>query len=445
LANKNTIRVSEFEKLYYDNDKPFKEKHWQALCFYQEQQYKKGESGVEYFRILNKGVQFTNYVGVIQAGNLTIEVLPKTDKQKSTAANLSVSELEKSDNEASHAKQCWHNVLLQMLKECKLLQVNHVDYARLNLKSNSILEIYLELFLAEAEKLLHEGLIKKYKKIERNQLAMKGQLMFSKNISLNFVHDERFYVRYTEYNRDNIFNQILFKTLRLIPTLSSNPFLSDRVNRLLLDFPEMSDCRVTTDTFGKLIYDRKTQRYKQAILVSKMLLLNYRPDITGGSENVMAILFDMNELWEEFVYRQLVKGAKEGVSVSRQNKKAFWYNQTINFHKQVRPDIVVTKEERKFILDTKWKIIDDNRPGDDDLKQMFVYNLLWDAEKSILLYPGNYRTCNGSYYHFNLSNSRRKSEDEKFFNSCSLAFIDLLDESGNLVSGKPFEELLKLL
>src|SRR5690349_12429635 len=131
MRNRNIIRVSEFEKLYYDNSKPFRQRHWDALCRYQEQQYKKGESGIEYFRILNKGIQFTNYVGVIQAGDVTIEVLPKTDKGRTTAVNVSVAELKKSDIETSQIKQYWHNVLLQMLKECRLLQVNHVDYARL--------------------------------------------------------------------------------------------------------------------------------------------------------------------------------------------------------------------------------------------------------------------------------------------------------------------------
>ena len=340
MPNKNTIRVSEFEKLYYDNSKPFNQKHWEALCRYQEQQYKK-EGGIEFFRILNKGVQFTNYVGVIQAGNLTIEVLPKTDKKKATAANLTVDKLAEED---AQEKQCWHNVLLQMLKECRLLQVNHVDYAKLNLKSNSILEIYLELFLVETEKLLHEGLIKKYQKVEGNQLAMRGQLVFSKNISQNLVHQERFYIRYTEYNRNNIFNRILYKTLCLIPALSTNPWMSDKVNRLLLDFPEMPDCRVTVDTFNKLIFDRKSQRYKEAMLISKMLLLNYRPDITGGSENIMAILFDMNELWEEFVYRRLKKEENElGIKVQRQQSENFWKPISHVRSKTIRPDVVITK------------------------------------------------------------------------------------------------------
>lgn len=426
MANKNTIRVAEFEKLYYDDDKPFKQKHWEALCRYQEQQNRNEEKRKEYFRIVNKGIQFTNYVGVIQAGNLTIEVLPKTDKEKATAANLSVRDLERMDKETSDSKQCWHNVLLQILKECRLLQVSHVDYASLNLKSNSILEIYLELFLAETENLLHEGLTKKYRKEEGNKLAMKGQLLFAKNIAHNLVHKERFYVRHTEYNRINIFNQLLYKTLCLIPSISNSPHFSDKVNRLLLDFPEMPGCEVTAATFKKLVFDRKTERYKEALLISKMLLLNYRPDITGGRENVMAILFDMNELWEEFVYRRLKKSeASFGINVLRQQSTNFWKSGLSNRSKSIRPDIVIRKEELVIVLDTKWKIIEELTPSDDDLKQMFTYNLFWNCDKSILLYPASHSKSNeGNYYDF--------KTPEAFYTKCAVETISIFDEDQKL-------------
>lgn len=351
-------------------------------------------------------------------------------------------ELEADD---ANSRQRWHNVLLQMLKECRLLRINQIDKANLNLKSNSILETYLELFLSETEKLLHEGLVKKYRKEEANKLAMKGQLLFGQHIVRNLVHKERFYVRFTDYNQTNIFNQLLYKTLCLIPVISSSAQLADKVNRLLLDFPEMPDCIVTSTTFKKLLFDRKTERYKEALKICKMLLLNYRPDITGGSENVIAIVFDMNKLWEEFVFHRLVKSAGEGTRVSRQKKKQFWYNTIDSFYTRVKPDIVITKEGKKVILDTKWKLVDNNRPGDNDLKQMFVYNLLWDADQSILLYPGNHENCKGSFLHFNLSLVRRKSENEAHFNQCSLEFINILDKSGKLVTNDPFLRLLKKL
>lgn len=435
MAVKNIIRVAEFEKLYYDDTKPFKYKHWEALCHYHAKQITHENNGNEYFRILNKGIQFTNYVGVIQAGNLTIEILPKTHKSRTTASNCNIDELK---GEEQVSRKGWHDVLLQMLKECRLLDINHVDYANLNLRSNSILEIYLELFLNEAEKLLHEGLVKKYKKTQGNSMAMKGQLVFDRHINQNLVHAERFYVRYITYSRTNLYNQLLYKTLRLVRKLTSNPYLIDKVNRLVLDFPEMPDCKASSSTFRQLTFDRKTERYREALAISKMLLLNYRPDISGGEENVLAILFDMNKLWEEFVYRRLKKAAPGGMDIKRQNKKQFWYNHISENYKTIRPDIVLTYEGKNVIVDTKWKIIDDLRPADEDLKQMFVYNLYWTSDNAALLYPGAHEAVSGSFIDYG-------TENLKLINHCHLHFLDILDKEKKLCGLEPFKQFLQNL
>lgn len=423
MAYKNTIRVAEFEKLYYDNEKPFQQKHWQSLFNYQELQNKNNLNRVEYFRVLPKGIQFLNYVGVIQAGNLTIEVLPKTDRNKTTASNTSIEDLNTND-EKDRLK--WHTVLLKMLNECSLLKINHVDRANLNLKNNSILDIYLKLFLSETETLLHEGLIKKYKSVQSNKFALKGQLQFSKNISKNLVHQERFYVRHTEYNSDNIFNRILLKTICLIQKISNNTSLLDLASKLLIDFPELPDCAVNKHTFDKLVYDRKTERYKEAMLISQMLLLNFRPDITGGAENVIAILFDMNKLWEEFVYRRLKKEeANFSIRVHRQQSAAFWQSSIKTTPNKIRPDIVVTQNTKTIIIDTKWKIVNDLLPSDDDLKQMFVYNLFWNCNKSVLLYPSdNGGKSSGDYHDFTKVNMHASK--------CAIETVSILDDNNLL-------------
>lgn len=428
MSSKNIIRVSEFEKLYYDDEKPFRQKHWEALCRYLEGVNRKEEKRIEYFRILSKGIQFTNFVGVIQAGNLTIEVLPKIDKGSTTAANQAISDLEMNEPETVKERAKWHGALLQMLKECRLLRVNHVDYAALNLRSNSILDIYLELFLAEAGSLLHEGLLKKYRNQEGNQTALKGQLQFSKQIAYNGTHQERFYVRYTGYNRNNIYNQLLYKTLQLIPRISSNAYLLDKVGRIQLDFPEVTYCAVNEETFNRLIFDRKTARYKEALLISKMLLLNYHPDITGGAENVIAILFDMNRLWEEWVYRRLKKEESNlGITVHRQQSADFWHSPLLSNPKSIRPDILIKRKspEQTIVVDTKWKIVDDLIPGDEDLKQMYVYNLFWDCYRSILLYPAQTNISNrGDYIDYRDKN--------KLFTQCVVQTVGVFDEQERL-------------
>jgi 5-methylcytosine-specific restriction enzyme subunit McrC len=427
MFNKNTIRVSEFEKLYYDQAKPFKKKHWEALCKFHQ-------GWKEYYHIINNGIKFTSYVGVIQAGDLTIEILPKTDRHLSSAANLSVAELQTADPHVSSGKQAWHNVLLQMLKECRLLNIQQAGQAQLNFKSNSILDIYIEMFLTLLEKLLHEGLVKKYAQHEGNSGFLKGQLLFKRDMQENLVHRNRFYTRHTQYNNNNIFNQVLYKTLVSVPSICNNPGMLDKVNRILLDMPVMDDIPVTPDLFDKLLFDRKTERYREILQISRMLLLNYRPDITGGHENLIAILFDMNSLWEEFVYRRLLKASLpvHGMKVLRQQKKPFWYHQQKKSYKLVRPDIVIEYGNQRYIIDTKWKSDPEGGPADNDLKQLFVYNLLWNARNAYLLYPGKYETQKGSYLHFSLSQKLQETEDALYCNHCSLVFVDILEGNNQL-------------
>jgi McrBC 5-methylcytosine restriction system component len=416
MQTKSVIQVFEHEWLLFNDYKELQKRHIDALLQFNDNHHNK------YLQVGRKGVKFRQYVGVLQVGNITIEILPKTDN--------------------SGDKNKWRDVLLKMLKECRLLKTEYLDHAFLQLRSNSLLEIYLGLFLNRVERLVHEGLIKKYAKWEGNQLTLKGQLLFGKNISNNFVHQERFYVRYTEYSYTNCLNQLLYKTLHLFPLMTNNPNLLNGANRLLLHFPEMPDCKVNESTFEKLVFDRKSERYKEALTISKMLLLNFWPDIKGGAENVIAILFDMNKLWEEFVFRRLQRAADAGTIVTRQQKK-FWYNNSMGKYKWVIPDIVVQRGGRTVILDTKWKIIKDNTPSDDDLKQMFVYNLFFNAERSYLVYPGSNETSSGSYLHFDLSYPKRRNDDEEFYNHCSLLFLDLLNEEGKLVGVEVFDRLLK--
>lgn len=393
---KNIIQVSEFEKLYYDDDKPFKKEHWEALCRYLEKQKMQEEKGPDYFRILNKGIQFTHYVGVIQAGNLTIEVLPKIDNRTATADNGDI------DVVKDESKQLWHQALLQMLQECSLLKINQADFANLKLRHQSLLTFYLQLFLIKTEDLVHEGLLMNYAHREGNQTTLKGQLQFQKQVAGNNVHGERFYVRYTAYQHNHLYNQILFKALQMIPHISNDHQVLDRAAGLLARFPQTDAVTINADTFNRLSFDRKTERYRDVLEIAKMLLLHYRPDVTGGREHVLAILFDMNMLWEEWVYRRLKKEeARFDVIIQRQQTTDFWKGRHLLRYKTIRPDIVITKGSHVIIIDTKWKQVTDMTPDDDDLKQMFIYNLYWQCSKSVLLYPANETNIKeGSYKDF---------------------------------------------
>lgn len=347
----------------------FEEHHLKALQKYY------GEKGTPFFSLIHHGVKFCEYVGVINVGSLTIEVLPKADRSNDT--------------------ELWRNVLIGMLKKVGTFNISATSQAHLRIKPNHLLDLYFELFLNEVEALLHKGLIKKYRSTESNINSLKGTILFSKHLNANLVHQERFYVRNTIYDREHPLNQVLYKTILLIQKINCNPALSSRIGSLLLDFPVLNDIAVSDDWFNRLTYSRKTECYRKATEIARLLLLNYHPDLAVGRNHVLALMFDMNLLWEKFVYLSLRKYLKAD-QVRPQFSKPYW---KLDGHRPVhlRPDIVITHGEQTYVVDTKWKLLNNNRPSDDDLQQMYAYTKYFQSWHTILCYPGSNGKCSGKF------------------------------------------------
>ena len=327
-----------------------------------------GDKGVPYYSLTNNGVKFNEFVGVIQVGNTVIEVLPKADK-------------------STDDKSYWQALLVKMLSAVGLFDIQSTSHSSMKLKSNSILDLYFALFIKEVEYLLHSGLAKQYRKKEGNVTALKGSIQFTKHIQQNLTHQDRFYVRHSTYDVEHKLHFIFYKTLRLLKQINTNAELHSRISVLLLHFPEMPDIKVTEATFDTLVFNRKTQPYKKGIGIAKLLLLQYHPDVITGRHNILALMFDMNKLWEKFVYVSLLKYKEAHITVSAQTTESFWRSEKGQYS-SMRPDIVIKGSKDCVVLDTKWKNINGYSPSPDDLRQMYVYHKYFKATRVALVYPG---------------------------------------------------------
>lgn len=408
------IRVFEYEKLLADSDffpcekvgKRVIDKLWA---------YNDTNNNI-YFRAIRNGVRFNSYVGVIQIGNIVIEILPKTDKTP---------RVDKDDI----VREQWQRVLLSMLKYCKKIKISAASEASLSKRYNSIFDLYFEKYIEEVNQLIHKGLIKKYISVSDNIRKFKGQIQFAQHIQKNVVHKERVFTRHQIYSKEHELNQILLKGLKVLKLISSNPYLQDKINRTLLSFPEIKEIEIQKKHFDKIVLNRKNKPYQEALQIAKMIILNYSPDIKGGDENMLALLFDMNKLWEEYVYRMLIRAIEEPTKIHFQNQQEFWNTKTI------KPDIVVKNLNGKdYVIDTKWKMIDPKSPGDDDLKQMYAYNMYWNVDLSMLLYPycGFKDSIHGDY-HKGTIEKEMENEDKKFIlTKCKVASIKVVDGNNHL-------------
>jgi len=362
IKDHNKIQVFEHQTLYYGREYHgvlFKESHFQALVKLNDLH------NSQYFTIVHKGIKFKQYVGVIQVDGLTLEILPKID-----------------NNDAD--ENVWQKVLIDMLLVTRRLKVQQVGEANVAKQNIHLLDIYFEWYLNEVQLLIRQGLIKQYYKETSNVKALKGKLEFAGHISKNLVHKERFYTTHQVYDKDHLVHQVLGLALDIVSQCSKGNHLYGKCKSVQLDFPEVQVGSVTEATFSKLPKNRKTAPYETALSIARLIILNFAPNISSGTERMLALLFDMNSLWEEYVLIRLKQVQDEyGVTISGQQSKGFWNGITI------RPDILIQKGTTKYVIDTKWKNINGSKPSTDDLRQMYVYNDYWQSEKAMLLYPAN--------------------------------------------------------
>ena len=357
-----TLRVGEAQQ-----DVTFEKRHWQQLFRYHDE-----HAAHRYYDMRHDGVRFRSYVGVIQAGDLTIEILPKVDDV---------------DDASAGDFRKWRNILLQMLKESGTLRLDSLSNAMLREKENSILDVYLNLFLNEVEALLHRGLVKRYRHTEGQQSALRGAIQFGKHVALNLVHQERFYTRHQTYDNQHLHNQLVRQALLLLPRLTTSTTLRGRTARALLQWAEHPTIKVTAATFARLVFDRKTEAYRPAMVIARLLLLNHRPDLQGGTEDLVALLFNMNQLWEQYLLRTLQRlYAPYGWNVRKPGYKLFW-SADDGSTSEMQPDILLSVPGKgNIVLDAKWKR-PQGRPQEGDLRQLAAYAHHYNAAQTMLLYP----------------------------------------------------------
>ena len=403
MAKTTCISVYEHDRLKPGETKQFLPEHLSLL-----QQYL-GDNDTEvfpYYQLINNGVKFKQYVGVLCVGNLQIEVLPKIEKQV-----------------AKGEEGTWRNHLLEMLRAVFKLQTRTPSNADQAMRGSAILDVFLMKFLNEVEALLHKGLIKTYRKTEENRTSMKGKLVFSKHLTKNYVHKERFYVNYTTYDRNHILNCILYKALKLVSHIAMNSYTQCRAKTMSFEFPELNDIAVDDALFERLTFDRKSEDYRTAIDIARLILLRYMPDQSKRGKHVLALMFDMNKLWEEYVFVILRRSLREEYNVSAQKVKRFWESSFGT--KVIRPDIVVSDKSGKpvCVLDTKWKCpAVGEPPSDADLKQMYVYHKYWGVKRTALLYPSTKDDELSGYFQ---SGYFAKTPDNSDKLSCSKIYLSL--------------------
>ena len=353
------ITITEFERIYQHDicKKDFGDIENFIL--------KNSDENAPFLRIASgvggKFIQARNYVGVLQTkSGLTIEILPKiADK-----------------NDAERSK----TVFIKMLRTLKNFPFKSSNLASLKTQNLPLLEIFISMFLCELEALVKKGIKSDYVALEENLNFLKGKLNINEQIKRNSIHKERFYVGYSEFLSDIKINRIIKTTLKFLYKKSNSSINQQKIRELLFIFDEVLECEDYKNFFAKLVMNRQVKHYEQTLLWCKIFLLGNSFTPHKGDDLALALLFDMNALFENYVGNFIKKSFP---STILQHSGKHLVEEPKSF--KLRPDIFL---KGKFIADTKWKIVSSRDDiSQADLYQLYAYGKKHECDKLHLIYP----------------------------------------------------------
>ena len=414
-----TIRVFEHERLVVGRSYPsaegegltFEQRHYDALARFNDRNRQR------YFLLGRRSVRFRQYVGLIRAGRIGIEILPKTTGR----------------DDQDHDR--WRGALTMMLARTVFAASLRAERAEVETQPRDLLDLYVQHFADEVERLQREGLTRGYRSVEENRTSFKGRLNVEKQASLNCVHQERFYVSYRVFDYATLPHQILLAALDLLARYPLRSSLRSRIRRLRFRFPEIPRQTITDEHFRRIPATRSIRRYTHALALARLILRHHSPDLRWGSDDLIALLFDSNQLFEAFIAQVFRRLRLPGVRARTQVSRLLWQPDGGGRGRRVIPDVVLHGADGQvLVVDTKWKVPAAGRPSIEDLRQMYVYNEIFGSTRSILLYPRGSRQT-----------AATRGDFAGAEHGCETAFIGLFDDEGRASSSFVQDQLRALL
>lgn len=338
----------------------FETHHFAALAKYHDR------TDTQAFTLGHQSIRLRQHVGYLRVGPISLEVYPKLGREG--------------------PDRDWRGLLFHMLRVVTGVRFTPQEQAPLKPRAGELFDVLLARFLEVTHTILRDGLARSYREVEENSTTFRGRLLVGPHLRANHVRKERVFVAYEVHDADNLPNRILRRALDRVLRTTSSPSLLHQAEAALTQFPEVSAAPIRDAEWSTLRFDRRTERYREAVTLARMILREERPDLRWGEQEVIALLFDMNALFEAYV-EQALRGVP-GVHVKAQRHARFWSPST-GPTSWVKPDLLVFEEgnEAPMVLDTKWKIPKKGRPADEDLRQVFAYLHTFGGREAALLYP----------------------------------------------------------
>ncbi|MDY7103737.1 MAG: hypothetical protein S0880_21350 [Actinomycetota bacterium] len=320
-------------------------------------------------------VRSTSWVGTVRLSGATIRVVPKYVGEELGVLRM----LEYSSG-------------MRRLRRLPLER-------RLDASGAHLVDLIRRLFVEEVETLVLRGLINDYSEEEEALPVLRGSLKVREQVTRRFARLDALECRFDEFHGDVVANQLVAAGLSVARRLTTSAAIERSVRHLEAMVAEV--CHAPTLDAGwyreRLVDNRRTEPYRAAHELALVLL-----DHAGLTDlyaerqlTSFAFLFDMNEIFEDFVTTLVGDGfAGTGwtVAAQRRARGVIVDERTGRSYATLIPDLVLDGPDGRSIpADVKYKRYDTAKLSSGDIYQTFVYSYALTAADAdplaLLIYP----------------------------------------------------------
>lgn len=334
-------------------------------------------------------IKSSHYVGVIKYKNIQFEILPKL--------------LGRADNGEETRKQILKN-LLYMLSYTKQLDIKDNDVANITSCPNPFIETLIRVFADRLFVALKRFVPKNYEICEENTSAFKGKLKIAENIRYNLANKARFFCEFDSFTEDTELNQLFLYVATRLQSISQDAYNKKILKFIINIYSDISFRYFSVHDLKRIRLTRSQQVFSQPFNLAKMFLEHSSVDMSKHQFDNIALIWDMNVLFEEFVF-EFLKRNRESLDIYdvkyQKGRRLLKSKDNQHYYANTFVDMFITKTNGgpQIVLDTKYKITS-GKYGDfnnSDIFQIVTYCKLHDSNNAILLYPSTDSTSQDSH------------------------------------------------
>lgn len=322
-------------------------------------------------------LRLDNYVGVIETPCGTrIEILPKHEEEATDAAT-------------SRALMC------RMIAGAMDLPVREVGETALQRFNAPLTEWVIAQFLSALDHLIKRGVRSDYGRVEAAERHLRGQLDTVRQLRLPPGRQHVFQIRHDIYSPDRPENRLLKLAVEQSCQRTQNPAswrLAQELRTLFHEIPRSAD---VAEDFKRWRTDRLMAHYQAVKPWCELVLSRQMPLSVVGAWQGISLLFPMEKLFERYVAAHLGRALHPDARLITQATARSLCLHDGGAMFRLRPDLLIEQSGRRWVLDTKWKLVDGaNKTKNYGLSQADFYQLFAYGQKYLsgkgelaLIYP----------------------------------------------------------